>query len=475
MSARLSGLWGQSWPPLAAVALALAAGLTAAWAGLAPTVGLALALPLAVWLLVDPRAGLLLAAALIALLPYAVLPVRLAVTPSLLTLAALATLGVWGLRLLLHRDEVARRTPLDVPGLLLLATSLFAFVIGMGRGYTTQTYHDYAKLIVGILLALVAINTLRARGAGALVGTLVATTTASAAFGLALYAAGRVATEEVLLRLQALGYPTFRVVRWIEDDPMQPMRLTSTGVDPNSYGGLLMVALVLAVAQAAASRRLVPRWLTLPAIPVLGLALLLTYSRGAWVGAAVALVWLTFARYRQLAPLLALGAVAVLGMGIGGGFLARLGEGFALQDPATRLRLAEYQNALAIIRQYPLFGVGFGQAPSIDLQTGVSSIYLAIASRMGLLGLAAFLWAIGATGLRVWRAAWARRATAEGDLLFALLAGLIGALAVGALDHYFFNIEFSHMGTLFWLLAGAALGVATAPAEDEATEQPAAR
>ena len=467
---QLAAGWARLWPALALVGLALAAGVIAAGLGPVAAIGLALVLPPVVWLLVDARAGLLLAVAIIALLPYAVLPVRLGpVTPALLTLTALATLGVWGLRLLLHREERLRVTPLDLPGLLLLAASLFAFVIGMNGGYTPQTAHDYAKMIAGMLLALVAINTLRAVGAALLVGTLVATATAAAGLGLALYAAGAARAESVLVRLQVLGYPTDRVVRWIEDDPTKAMRLTSTGVDPNSFGGLLMLALVLAAAQAVARRRLVPRWLTLPALPVLGLALLLTYSRGAWVGAAAGLLWLAVVRYRRLLPPLALATLAVLGAGIGSGFVERLLEGLRLEDPATRLRLAEYSNALAIIREYPLFGVGFGQAPSIELQTGVSSIYLTIASRMGLLGLAAFGWAVGAVLLAVWRAARARWATAEGELLVALLAGLVSALAVGVLDHYFFNIAFSHMVTLFWLLAGTALGVATAPAEQRET------
>lgn len=470
LSSLLAASGARLWPVLATAVLATAAGVVAATLGPPAALALALALPAAVGVLLDARAGLLLATAIIALLPYAVLPVRLGpVTPSLLTLAALATLGVWGLRLLLRPEERLRQTPLDLPGLLLLAASLFAFVIGMDRGYTAQTAHDFAKMIAGMLLALVAINTLRAGGAALLVGTVVAAATAAAGLGLALYAAGAAVTESLLLRLQPLGYPTVRVVRWIEDDPTKAMRLTSTSVDPNSFGGLLMVALVLAAAQALARRRLVPRWLTLPALPVLGLALLLTQSRGAWVGAAAGLIWLAVVRYRRLLPLLAAGAVLVLVTGAGREFVLRLVQGLRLEDPATRLRLTEYANALAIIREFPLFGVGFGQAPSIDLQTGVSSIYLTIASRMGLLGLAAFGWAVGAVLLATWRAARARWATAEGELLVTLLAALGSALAAGVLDHYFFNIEFSHMVALFWLLAGAALGVAAGPVgRDEA-------
>jgi hypothetical protein len=43
-------------------------------------------------------------------------------------------------------------------------------------------------------------------------------------------------------------------------------------------------------------------------------------------------------------------------------------------------------------------------------------------------------------------------------------AGVIAALAVGLADHYFFNIEFSHMVALFWGTIG--LGTATVAVTD---------
>ena len=59
------------------------------------------------------------------------------------------------------------------------------------------------------------------------------------------------------------------------------------------------------------------------------------------------LATLSFLRYRWLLPPMAAGGAAVLALGIGGGFVERLILGFPLQDPATKLRLAAYQNALA--------------------------------------------------------------------------------------------------------------------------------
>ncbi len=37
------------------------------------------------------------------------------------------------------------------------------------------------------------------------------------------------------------------------------------------------------------------------------------------------------------------------------------------------------------------------------------------------------------------------------------MAAVAGALVVGVLDHYFFNIEFPHMAMLFWLYAALAV------------------
>jgi O-antigen ligase len=90
---------------------------------------------------------------------------------------------------------------------------------------------------------------------------------------------------------------------------------------------------------------------------------------------------------------------------------------------------------------------------------GVSNIYLAIAQRTGLVGLFTFIGVMMAFFAQGWRGL--RNATAANDdvraaWLVSLQAGVASALAVGLLDHYFFNIEFSHMATLLWGVIGLA-------------------
>ena len=298
-----------------------------------------------------------------------------------------------------------------------------------------------------------------AREVGLLASALVAGGGVAGVVALVLQRLPVGTTVNLLVRLRVVGYPTDRLVRYIEDNPELARRATGTGVDPNSFAGFLMLALVLATGQAVARRPLVPRPVALVALPPVAFALLLTQSRAAVLGAAVGVLVLAAVRYRRLLLLLAAGTVVALLSGRGGGFAGRLVEGLRGEDAATRLRFREFDNALTLIREYPVFGVGFGDAPRIDLQTGVSSVYLTVASRTGLVGAALFL---ALLGVLLWRLVGAavRDRTTEGEggataeLLLAVAAALVAACVTATLDHYFFNLGFPHMVALFWLLAG---------------------
>jgi undecaprenyl pyrophosphate phosphatase UppP len=71
----------------------------------------------------------------------------------------------------------------------------------------------------------------------------------------------------------------------------------------------------------------------------------------------------------------------------------------------------------------------------------------------------ALIAAFFARSLRAMRAAFAQHADQRGAQLLGLQAAIVAALAVGLLDHYFFNIEFSHMVALFWGSIGLALAI----------------
>jgi polysaccharide biosynthesis protein PslJ len=394
--------------------------------------------------------------AIVCLLPYAVLPTGASVTPALLEVALLSAFGLTAAVVLLDRRVVI---PTGLPQAMLaglIGVTTAAFLLGLGRGYSTQTLHDFFKFLLGMATFFLVTQLVRTlTGARLLLTGLVAGVSLSAFAGLLLYAGGASLTERVLVRLVPYGYPGSRIARYIEDDPARAMRAVGTSVDPNSYGGLLMIGFVLAAGQLVVRRRTLPPGVSLAACAVIAPALALTYSRGAWMGALAGLfVVVALRRPRWLVPS-ALFGIAAIAAGVGSGFVERLWLGFTLQDPATKLRISEYENAWRIIQQHPWFGVGFGDAGSIELQAGVSSTYLTIAERAGLIGLAMFVVTVGIIFWRGLRAGWRETTDEATDMTLCWTAALVAALTVGLVDHYFFNPPFAHMATLFWLVAGA--------------------
>ncbi|MBA2454898.1 MAG: O-antigen ligase family protein [Chloroflexia bacterium] len=279
--------------------------------------------------------------AVVCLLPYAVVPVSTpAGTPTFIELAIFASLAIVAAVVLCDRRLGVPVGMAQSLWLGLIGVVGFAFLLGIGRGYTPQTLHDFGKFLLALgCFALVIVLVRHFRDAALVVWFLLAGTVSAAGLSLVLYAGGPGITERALVRLVPYGYPGSRIVRYIEDDPGRPMRAVGTSVDPNSFGGLLMVGFVLGAGQLFGRSPVVSRWLSGPAVALCGMAMLLTYSRGAWVGAAAGLGVILIVRRRAWLPALGALGVAAVVLGAGAGFVDRLWQGFTLQDPATLLRL----------------------------------------------------------------------------------------------------------------------------------------
>jgi O-antigen ligase len=236
------------------------------------------------------------------------------------------------------------------------------------------------------------------------------------------------------------------------------LRAIGTSVDPNVFGGTLMLALVVTVVQWASPQPVFRRSvLVLLAIPT-ALGVVLSLSRASWVGLGVGLLFIGATRYRRILVLAALGGVAVLLAPVGQAFILRFVSGFSIADPATAFRVGEYGNALTLLSRYPLLGIGFGASPDIDVTAGVSSVYLLVAEQTGLVGLGVYVMALLTTWFVGLRALGRVKEPRLQGILAAFLAAFTGALVTGLLDHYFANQAFPHAVALFWLYAAVLVG-----------------
>lgn len=437
------------------------------WAGM----GLAGVL-LGLWMLLDIEVAYYCVIGIICLLPFASLPFDLGFTPTFLDLALGALFFVWLLQVAGGQHDSLVATPLGLPIIVFMLLAVGTFVFGLRHvplslGYLQTYVRRFAEAMLSIALFFLVVNTVQDVGRlQRLVRALIFASSAAALLGLALYVvADQISADAVVRGLSALGrigYPTGSgVLRYIRDNPELAMRATSTSVDPNVLGSLLNVALAISIPQILVARPLIKRRYLLPAVGIMALCLGLTLSRGSMVGLAVAVAVIATLRYRRLWLLMVATLVVILVLPQTRTLVSHFLEGFMIEDLATQMRMGEYKDAWILIRRYPLLGVGFAGSPDIDTYIGVANLYLLIAEEMGLVGLTSYLVVMGVLFARFWRL----RSLAAGSdleaLWWGLHAGVVGALTGGIFDHYFFNLEFHHSVTLFWLV----LGLATATTE----------
>ena len=425
------------------------------------------ALFIGVWMLQDIEVAYWAVIGVICLLPFASFPFDLGFTPTFLDAALGALFLVWLLQIAGDTDERLVTTPLGGPVLAFMLVAVGAFVFGLRHvplalGFLQTYIRRFAEMMMSVALFFLIVNTVRSeeRLRRVLVALMLGSF-ASALLGVALYVvADQISSDFVIRALSALGrigYPTGPgVLRYIRENPELPMRATSTSVDPNVLGSLLNVSLAITIPQLFVERPLIRRRYLVPMLGIMGLCLGLTMSRGSMVGLGAALVVLAALRYRKLWVLMAGALALMLLLPQTQALVSHFLEGFMVEDLATQMRMGEYKDALKLIRRYPILGVGFAGAPDVDIYIGVANLYLLMAEVMGLVGLTSFLIVIGTLLVRFWRS----RALARGSALEAqwwgLHAGLVGALTGGVFDHYFFNLDFHHSVTLFWLVVGLA-------------------
>jgi polysaccharide biosynthesis protein PslJ len=451
-----------------ACAAALAIGvLAAASSPLIVAVAIAAGLVLgSVWW--RPATGMFLFVGVVATLPFGVVPIPLGGTQLTFVDCLMLTTFTAVLARVLFGGQ---RLVFDGPATILVAFVVVACAAFVAAAITTavppELIRRVGKLLVSVLFFVIARSLLSndLERVTQLTRWLMLAGAVQGAIGLFLSRLPPPEQLTLLARLQVVGYPTTEVLRYVpgpNNSYTTQLRAIGTSVDPNVFGGTLMLALALIVVQLASPRPVLPRGvLVLLGIPTAA-GILLSLSRASWLGLACGLLLIGVLRYRRIFVLLALAGLALLATPIGFGFVLRFISGFSTADRATAFRLGEYSNAVTLIQRYPLLGIGFGPSPDIDVTAGVSSVYLLVAEQTGLLGLAVFglvlasVWWIGYRGLI--RASDQRH---EG-IVAAYFAAVSAALVTGLLDHYFANQAFPHAVALFWLYAAALVAAAQA-------------
>jgi hypothetical protein len=186
---------------------------------------------------------------------------------------------------------------------------------------------------------------------------------------------------------------------------------------------------------------------------LIGAGLVMSLSRGAWVGALLGWVGVMALR-RQFVTLAKLAIIGIPVILVCWSFLPSSAREYAFTWQAEgHNSIAErYENAADFWRAFkanPLLGSGTGIRKLID----ATNIVLSTLAETGILGLAAFAWIFVAFGRMVW---WTHKRVSREDPLFSLLTigtGLmLCRLGHGMFDHYWSRGAL----TVAWCAAGMA-------------------
>ena len=442
---------------LAGVA-ALAVGLlAAATSPLVPAAGL-LALIGLVAVFCRPSVGLGLFVLAVATVPFGVIPVRLG--GAQLTFVD-AVLIVSFVAVLARAVFGASRLTLDAPAVALLAFVLVAVLAFLAGATVTPITPELLRRVGKLLASLCFFLIVRAlltstKRVEHLTRWLMLGGAVQGAVGAGLMALSPITQLTFLTRLQVIGYPTTDVLRYVpgaNNTYTDHLRAIGTSVDPNVFGGTLMLALALIVVQWASPEPVLRKSvLFVLAIPTAA-GVLLSLSRASWLGLSAGLLLIGVLRYRRILILGSIVGLALVTSPVGREVVTRFISGFSTADRATAFRVGEYANALTLLQRYPLLGIGFGVSPDIDVTAGVSSVYLLVAEQTGLLGLGVYMVALASTWLIGFRGLTAMRDRKLQGVRAAFLAASSGALVAGLFDHYFANQAFPHAVALFWVYA----------------------
>lgn len=449
--------------------LALLAGLAIALLPLSWAVLLGVAVFVVLVTLVRPRLGLLL---IVPAVPFgSVRQVQVGVMNVGLEEALVAlVLGAWLLRMIARREIWWRWPPLSIPLLVFLGVLLLS-TIGTTAGAASVSLQHSLKEIIKWLevlaLYVMAANELDERWTRFLVAVMLGTGALAAIQGI----------YQFLFQVGPEGFVLFG----------RFMRAYGTFEQPNPYAGYLGLSLPLALGLAVAcvlpmAGRLRTWWLVWAGGcgALMLTALVMSWSRGAWLGFAAALASMVLAilvRRGRAAVLIILTGLLMLYLLMAAG-MTRLPSvisqrfsdlvpyvgisdvrGAEVTDAnfAVLERMAHWQSALAMWTDHPWLGVGIGNYEPAYARYALPqwaealghahNYYLNIAAEAGLLGLAAYLLLWGAALLGAWRAAQRSRGIGWG-----LGLGVLGVVTHLGVHHLFDNLfvhgMYLHLGLL---------------------------
>lgn len=249
-------------------------------------------------------------------------------------------------------------------------------------------------------------------------------------------------------------------------------RVFSILTSPNIFGSLLTLAAPIALGLAFGERRRLGKaFYGIIALMMMG-SLLFTFSRGAWIGFAVAFaVYVLIKDKRFLLPgVIAALLVILLVPSVGNRITYMLSPEY-IESSLRGGRLVRWITGARILSFFPVFGVGLGHfGGAVAMNHGLSTLldgeyqetfymdnnYLKIAVETGIVGITAMLLLMYCVIINSLRTVSMVRDKRVKELAAGITAGLTGVIVHNCVENVF---EVPLMCTVFWLFVGIIMAI----------------
>jgi putative inorganic carbon (HCO3(-)) transporter len=386
---------------------------------------------------------------------------------SATTLALAGLYASWFIRTLANRTlRVRPRLHMNLALVLFLAITLLSVFVAQDKALS---FFEVYLLFEACLVYFYVANNLRTRQGVLLVVALLLG-------GCLLESAVIVVMKFTVSASTTWDYPIHIIAENLGGDGR--MRIGGTIGVPNVAGAYLSVMLATAAGVLFADLGKMYKWLAAAVLGLGGIALIFTYSRGAWIALVFAITVLCFVVWRQRGtslkvPVVILAILTLLYVPFGSSISARL---FGDDQGSANSRIPLNKLAFRMIADNPLMGVGANNFTVAMDQYATSEFrrewlwavhnkYLLILAETGTGGLLAYLAFLLSTLRRGWQC-WKFGDSQFSPLALGFVAGILGHMVHQSVDLF----RDRPLQQLVWLTAGLLVAMHRILAADQPRE-----
>ena len=249
-------------------------------------------------------------------------------------------------------------------------------------------------------------------------------------------------------------------------------RVYSILTSPNIFGSLLTLGAPISLGIAFGEKRRVKQLIYFGIAAAMMMSLLFTFSRGAWIGFAVAFaVYVLIKDKRLLIPGIIAAVLVVIAVPSVGNRITYMLSPEYIESSLRGGRLVRWITGARILSFFPTFGVGLGHfGGAVAMNHGLSTLldgeytetfymdnnYLKIAVETGIVGITAMLALMYCVIINSLRTVSMQKDKRMKELTAGITAGLTGIIVHNCVENVF---EVPLMCTVFWLFVGVIMSV----------------